>query len=282
MAGVRQSFYLPKVIREGHFEPILLDLQLVMDRNIMVKNSLIDGSVSGQVQVKGAPGSPILLGKINVDRKSKLIFKDKIFDVQNGLIEFNDPNEMNPNLYITAQSRIGDYEITLLAQGTSKNLVIRLSSLPPLPEQEIISLIALGVISTSPLDKNVQSSRDKAEQLGVEIGGSVIAKPINKQLESTLGLNLQVTSQYDSTRNISVPKVTLSRRISDRVKVSGSRPVRDSQSYDFKLEYQINSNYTAIGSYENRGIEETSTVQTLQPETQSILGLDIEFKREFK
>ncbi|XGC79712.1 translocation/assembly module TamB domain-containing protein [Bdellovibrio bacteriovorus] len=280
VAGVKQSVYLPKVIREGRFEPVVLDLQIILDRNIIVKNSLLDGSVTGNIQVKGPPGNPVLLGRINMDRKSKLIFKDKIFEVQNGVVEFNDPNEINPNLYISAQSRIDEYDITLIAQGPAKNVGIRLTSIPPLPEQDIISLIALGVTSSTK-EQNL-TSRQQAEQLGVEIGGAVLAKPISKQLESTLGLNLQVTSEYDSTRNISVPKITLSRRLSERVKVSGSRPVGDNQSYDLKLEYLINNNITAVGSFENRGIEENTTIQTVQPAAQSIFGLDLEFKREFK
>lgn len=281
VTGVRQSQYLPKRLREGQFEPILLDLQVLLNRNIVVKNSLIDGSVTGQLQVKGAPTDPVLLGKISMERKSKIIFKDKVFDIQSGVIDFNDPDEINPNLYISAISRINEYDITLLAQGPSKNLTIHLNSVPPLSEQDIISLIALGVTSSA-MDQNLQS-RQQAEQLGVEIGGAVLAKPINKQLESTLGLNLAVTSQYDSTRNISVPKITLSRRLSEKMKVSGSRPVGDTQSYDIKLEYLLNSNITAIGSFESRGsTEESTNVQSTSKESQSIFGLDLEFKREFK
>lgn len=280
VTGVRQSYYLPKGIKEGNFQPLVLDIQLTMERNIVVKNSLIDGSVNGQLQVKGTPDNPILLGRINLDRKSKLIFKDKIFEIQNGLIEFNDPNEINPNLYINALSRINDYDITLLTQGSAKNLIIRLTSVPPLPEQDIISLIALGVTSSA-MDQNIQS-RQQAEQLGVEIGGAVLAKPISKQLENVTGFNFQVTSEYDSIRNITVPKVTLSRYLSDKVKVSGGRPVRESQSYDIKLEYLFNNNLTAIGSFENRGIEEEPSLQGSQQEAQSIFGLDLEFKWEFK
>lgn len=280
VAGVKQSLYLPKLIREGQFEPILLDLEIILDRNILIKNSQINGSVSGHLLVKGVPSNPILLGKIITLKQSKLIFKDKVFDIQNGTIEFDDPNETNPMLYISAQSRINEYDISLLAQGKSKNLDIRLSSVPPLREQDIISLIALG-ITGSAMEQNLQS-RQQAEQLGVEIGGAVLAKPISKKLESTIGFNLQVTSQYDSTRNISVPKITLSRQLTDKVKVSGSRPVGNVQSYDLKFEYLLNSNVTAIGSFESRGIEDTSTLQTTKPVTQSIFGLDLEFKREFK
>ncbi|KHD87692.1 MAG: hypothetical protein OM95_13170 [Bdellovibrio sp. ArHS] len=277
--GVKQSYYLPKVIRESRFEPVLLDISIVMNRNITVKNSLLDGAVSGNLQVKGPPTNPVLLGRINAEKNTKLIFKDKIFQIKNGTIDFTDPEEINPSLYISAESRINEYDITLLAQGTAKNLTIHLNSIPPLQEQDIISLIALGV-TTSAMDQNVQS-REQAQQLGAEIGGAVLAKPINKTIEAT-GFSLAVTSEYDSTRNISVPKITLSRSLSNRVKVSGSRPVGNSQSYDLKLEYLINSNFTAVGSFESRGNEDDTTLQTTQPATQSIFGLDLEFKREFK
>lgn len=279
VAGVKQSLYLPKVIRESRFEPVLLDINILMNRNIIVKNSLLDGAVSGNLQVKGPPTTPVLLGRINAEKNSKLIFKDKIFLIQSGTIDFTDPDEINPSLYISAESRINEYDITLLAQGTAKNLTIHLNSIPPLQEQDIISLIALGV-TTSAMDQNVQS-REQAQQLGAEIGGAVLAKPINKTIEAT-GFSLAVTSEYDSTRNISVPKITLSRSLSTRVKVSGSRPVGDSQSYDLKLEYLINSNFTAVGSFESRGNEDDTTLQTTQPASQSIFGLDLEFKREFK
>jgi Uncharacterized protein conserved in bacteria len=278
--GVRQSVYLPKVVRESRFEPIILDLQIIMDRPVDVKNSLINGSVTGNLQVKGPPTSPVLLGKINTEKKTNLIFKDKDFEVVTGHIEFNDPTEINPNIYITANSRINDYDITVLAQGPSKNLDIRLNSIPPLSEPDIISLIALGVTS-SQLDQNVQS-RNQAEQTGYEIGGAVLTKPLNKTLESTLGLNLQFTSEFDSTRNISVPKVTVSRQMSERLKASGSRPVGDTESYDIKLEYKLNNNITAVGSYEERGVQENSALTGTQRESISVFGLDLEFKREFK
>jgi translocation and assembly module TamB len=277
--GVRQSVYLPKAIRENRFEPVILDLQILMDKNIIVKNSLINGSVTGNLQVKGPPSSPVLLGRISTEKKTDLIFKDKLFEVITGNIEFNDPSEINPNIYISAQARVNEYDINVLAQGPSKNLDIRLTSIPPLSEPDIISLIALGVTS-SQLDQS--QSRNQATQTGFEIGAATIAKPISKTLEGTLGLNLQFSSEFDTARNISVPKVTLSRNISEKLKASGSRPVGDTESYDVKLEYKLNNNITAIGSYESRGAEENSSLSGTQRESVSVFGLDLEFKREFK
>ncbi|MNU00305.1 hypothetical protein D3C72_2433940 [compost metagenome] len=66
------------------------------------------------------------------------------------------------------------------------------------------------------------------------------------------------------------------------MKVSGSRPVGDSNSYDVKLEYQLNNNLNAIGSYESRDTESDTNQTNSQSEYKSIFGLDLEFKREFK
>ncbi len=284
VTGIRQSVYLPKVLREAQFEPVLLDMQIILDRPLPVKMSLFDGSVTGSLQVKGPPSNPILSGRITADRKSKLIFKDKLFEVQNATIDFTDPNEINPNLFVTANSRINEYDITLIAQGPAKSPSIKMSSVPPLSDQDIISLIALGVTSTN-LDQTAGQQKSAAEQAGYEIGFNTLAKPITNTLESTLGLGLDVamTSQYDSTRNISIPKLTLSRKLSDRVKVSGSRPVGgDAVGYDVKLEYLLNTNITAVGSYENKSLYENTILQNTPQETENVFGLDLEFKREFK
>lgn len=281
ITGVKQSAYLPKVLRESQFEAVLLDLQINLERPLAVKNSMFDGSVSGSLQVKGPPANPILQGRITADRKSRLMFKDKFFDVQNAIIDFTDPNEINPNLFVTATSRINEYDITLIAQGAAKNLTIKTSSVPPLSDKDIISLIAFGVTSTN-LSQTAGQQKAAAEASGLEIGSAVLAKPISKRLESTLGLNLAVTSQYDSTRNISIPKVTLSRKLSDRLKVSGSRQVGDVEGYDVKLEYLLNTNVTAVGSYENKSLYESTNLQSTPQETESVFGLDLEFKREFK
>ncbi len=277
--GIRPSVYLPKVLKLASFEPILLDLQIILDKNVVVKNTLIDGSVTGNIQVKGPPQTPILLGKINFEKNSKLIFKDKIFEVLAGQVQFTNPNEIDPDIYLSAQSRVNDYDVSLLVQGTAKNMGIHVSSVPPLSDQDIISLLALGVTSTK-IDQNVQS-REQQAQSSYEIGAAIIGAPINKKLESTFGLNLQFSSSYDTTRNINVPKVTLSRKLSPKVTASASRIMGDQSAYDVKLQYLINHNVSAIGSFEKKDSQDT-TLRTTEQDSQSFFGLDLEFKREFK
>lgn len=278
----RQSVYLPKILRQAAFEPLLLEIQLLFEKSFLVKNSMVDGSVQGNLQVKGPISNPILFGRLQTDKNSKLTFKDKVFEIQSGIVTFNNPTEINPDLYISAQSRVSDYDVMILAQGPAKTLKnIRLSSVPPLPEPDIISLLALGVTSTH-LDQNVQT-KDQAAQTGYELGFAIFAQPLNKQLQDRLGLNVRFSSSFDSTRNVTVPKLTVSRKISNKVNASASRTLgSEVNDVDVKLQYLINQNVSAIGSYENtqtlQGQGLTNTIRNKE----NVFGIDLEFKREFK
>lgn len=281
--NARQSVYLPKSLKENSFEPLLLDLQVIIGRNAVIKNKLVDGTITGELQVKGPPSSPLLFGKINLEKTSKLNFRDKIFEVQTGLLQFNDPQEINPELYISANSRVNEYDINLLVQGPSKNLIVKTTSSPPLSEQDIFSLLALGVTS-SKLDQSF-SSNAQQQQTGYEIGSAIISQSgIDRQFREKLGVTFQFGSYFDSTKNITVPKITLSRNIRKKLDASFSRTLGEQNVNEARLQYSINNNVSAIGSWQAKEVQEGAGgagSRFNQKETE-ILGIDLEYKKEFK
>lgn len=283
----RQSAYLPKILRQSAFESLLLDIQIIFEKSFLVKNSMVDGAVQGSLQVKGPVSNPVLLGRLQADKNTRLMFKDNAFEVQTANILFNNPNEINPDIYVSAQARVNEYDVKILAQGPAKNLKsIRLTSVPPLPEQDIISLLALGVTS-SRLDSSAQGrdgGREQALQAGYELGFAIMAQPIKKQFQDRLGLNVQLSSSFDTTRNISVPKVTVSRKISNKVNAAASRTIgTEGTDVEVKLRYLLNQNVSVIGSFENSSAQQNGQglSNTTRPKD-NVFGLDLEFRKEFK
>lgn len=273
-----QSIYLPKNIKEKNFEPFVMDILINLENKYLIKNSQVDGYVTGSLQLKGPPGNSILLGKLEIEKAAKLYFKDKIFELQTGLVNFTNPTEINPELYITASSRVNDYDINLLLQGPAKTSAIKMTSVPPLAENEIISLLALGVTSAR-LEQNVQS-KDQAAQTGYEIGAQVLSQSaITKNLKNRLGLDIQFVNQFDSTKNISVLKATVSKKITNKIQATASRSLGNEANSEVKLQYLFNKNVSAIGNWEGKEVE---SVKTNEKESQSVFGLDLEFKREFR
>jgi translocation and assembly module TamB len=282
--NLKQSSYLPKMILQSAFEPIYLDLNVILEKPLIVKNSLIDGSVIGSIQVKGTPSQIELGGQLIAEKGSKATFRDKVFEIQSAIVRFNSPGDINPELYVTARSRISEYDVSMLIQGNAKNPVVKLSSVPPLSDQDIVSLIALGVTSQS-LDKQSLGARENKDSAagGVMAGIFSQIEPVRKLQKST-GVQIQVSNSYDDTRNLSVQRVTISKKLSEKVKAAASQmSSKASQSNEYTLQYSITDNISAIGRYEDRKPNEnSSSFETTNRENQSILGLDLEFKKEFK
>ncbi len=281
--NLKQSSYLPKMILQSAFEPVLLDLNIVLEKPLAIKNSMVDGSVSGQITVKGPPAQPILGGQVLTEKGTKAIFRDKVFEVQSANVRFTNEADVNPDLYVTARSRIDEYDINMLIQGKAKNPALKLSSVPPLSDQDIISLIALGV-RTESLEKQVQSgNKAKEETLKGAALGVFSQQGIFKKLQDTAGVQLQISTSYDDTRNVSVQRVTLSKKLSDKVRASATQTSASStSSNEYSLQYNFTDNWSAIGRYEDRRSNENTNSSDSNRESQSILGLDLEFKKEFK
>jgi translocation and assembly module TamB len=245
--------------------------------------------MSGRINIKGPPSNPVLFGKVSAEKNSKLFFNEKPFDVITMNVDFKDANEINPELFISAQSRIESFDINLVVQGTAKNPNPDLTSLPPLPKNDIISLLALGVTQSvqDKRNENLNQQNNQGSTLGqsaVEnaFGAAIGNVGLVKDIQKRTGVALQFSSAYDDTKNVNVQKITASKKLTDRFKASASQLQGGKSAVEVKLEYQLNQNVSAVGSFERREPVETTTLQDDQKKLESIFGLDLEFRQEFK
>ena len=277
---IKQNYYLPQTIKEKISDPLNLDLQLIFEKPIQIKNSLLEAQATGQLGIGGSPSLPILSGKLTGLKGSRLFFKDKPFDIQSASIQFQNPNEIDPDLFISAQTRIEEYDISLLVQGTAKDPSVRLSSQPPLAENDIISLLALGVTSTK---LATVDSKEQQNQTANEVFAAAFQSTgLTQKVQSATGFNVQLSNSFDTTRNISVPKFTISRKLTQKTNASVAFPVTgDQKTPEGRVQYNFNDNVSINGSYETKKFEQSNTGIDNR-ETPSILGLDLEFKREFR
>lgn len=277
---MRQNYYLPEDLKEKVASPIDLNLQLIFERPIQIKNNLLEAQAAGGLTVKGSPNQPVLLGELKAIKGSKLFFKDKPFEIQSATIKFENPSEINPNLFITAQTRVDEYDISMLAQGSAKDPNIRLTSSPPLSENDLTSLLALGI--TSSQLQTVESSKQQTQTANEVFAAAFQSTGLTKKVQSATGFNVQLSNSFDTTRNISVPKFTISRKLNKKTNASIAFPVTgDQKTPEGRIEYNLNDNVSINGSYETKKFDQTTTTEVLR-ETPSILGLDLEFKREFR
>ncbi len=278
--GVKRSVFLPGVLLEKDFEPLKFDLQANFPANLMLKNNMIETEIRGSLKILGTTTNPTMLGEVTAPPGGRLMFRDVPFEINGASVKFNTPNKINPTLYAQASTRIKDYDVNLLLQGTKENYQIILRSTPQLAEQEIISLLALGY-TTEQLEK-VQSNQ-QIDQQTYEVGSAIISNnPFGNEIRNKYGVNVRFGSAVDDASNVA-PKIILSKQWTPRINTSASRTIGNSVSQDVKLEYQLNQNVSVIGSWEGKEFtEEQKSSTNVESQNQDIFGLDLQYKKEFK
>lgn len=125
------------------FDGMSLNIRLRADENMIIENSL--GKFNGRFNLTatGDFASPVLLGDIDLG-SGDFYFQDRSFRVINGRLSFVDPINTEPYLDFRGETYVKDYRVTLNMSGPVSRLKPEFSSSPPLPPEEILSLLALG------------------------------------------------------------------------------------------------------------------------------------------
>jgi autotransporter translocation and assembly factor TamB len=105
--------------------------------------------------------------------------------VRSGTVRFSPANGLDPVLEIRGQAEPRPYRVSAFVYGTASNPQLVLTSTPPLPENEIMTLLATGTTTTGL--ENPQAASSRAMQLlAEELRRGRFA--VGKQLRPLLGL----------------------------------------------------------------------------------------------
>lgn len=277
--GIRRDNYLPEFLLQDNFVPLVLDLEIGFTRGLAIKNELVEGRALGQITVRGKPTKASILGSITTDKETRITFRDTIFEVTASNIQFLDPNEINPKIYVAASARVQNFDVNLLIQGTGRKPEFSWSSVPQLPEKEIISLLALGA-TDSQLDQRITGD-NQSSNTALQIGtGMIKNNPVSNLVKDKLGFDVQFSTGYDDTGNTQ-QKVIVSKQFSNVLGVSGSRAFGGASESEARLRYRLNDKISVMGVYQGRDFSETSNLNQQQRNPDRI-GADIEYRVEFK
>ena len=125
------------------FDGLALNLRLHAEDNVSLENSL--GKVTGRfdLSLTGSLGGPILLGDIDI-LTGDIFFQDRAFRVIFGRLSFFNPVSVEPYLDFRGETYVKDYRVTLNVSGPAGRLRPEFASSPPLPPEEVLTLLALG------------------------------------------------------------------------------------------------------------------------------------------
>ncbi len=142
-----------------------LNLTVRTDEPFLIRGNLANGDVTGSIRVGGTLGSPAPDGVVKVqDFRASLPFST--LSVRSGTATFTPAGGFDPYLELRGTAEPRPYRVTVYVYGRASDPQLVLTSNPPLPENEIMTLLATGTTTSGLEDPQAASSR--ALQLLVE------------------------------------------------------------------------------------------------------------------
>ncbi|MGE4432312.1 MAG: translocation/assembly module TamB domain-containing protein [Sphingobium sp.] len=150
LTGVRRKPALGRERISGAPEPMEtvpanwnLDIRVKADNKIYVTGMGLNSEWAADIRMAGTSNAPKITGGVKLVRGT-LGFAGHSFDLQQGRLTFNGGDMTDPVMNIVASGDVEDVTITVAITGTGSNPEITLSSVPDLPQDELMARILFG------------------------------------------------------------------------------------------------------------------------------------------
>jgi len=118
-----------------------------------IRGNLANGGAALDLKFGGTGKDPWLDGTIHIEKFVASLPFSKLV-IHRGFITFTKDNGFVPKLDVSADSNLRDYHISAYIYGSATDPQLSLTSEPPLPQQDILSLLATGATSSELTGKN--------------------------------------------------------------------------------------------------------------------------------
>ncbi|MEP7250135.1 MAG: translocation/assembly module TamB domain-containing protein [Spartobacteria bacterium] len=124
----------------------------------LIRGNLAAGAANIDMRMAGTGLHPLLQGQVRLENfEATLPFST--LTIRLGFLYFDPDDPLNPKIELQGTSLIQDYTVHVYVYGTANAPQAVFSSEPPLPQEDIISLLATGVTRENLSGGNVLASR---------------------------------------------------------------------------------------------------------------------------
>ncbi len=202
----------------------VIDLDLAVDapQQVWVRGRGLDVELGGALKIGGTTDKPDVDGGFKL-RRGSLDIVGKRLDFKEGQLTFEGGEQIDPYLDLTAETRAETITVTAKVEGPARAPKISLSSVPDMPEDEILARLLFGKSAgaLSPFEL-LQLAQATADLAGVNTGPGVLDK-----IRQSTGLDRLSLQQTDPAAG---PSLSAGRYVSDRVYVGVSQGATSASS----------------------------------------------------
>ncbi len=252
------------------------DLVITGRDALVIRNNIADLTASADLRLTGTTANPQISGRITANSGTVFFRKDR-YDVQRGVLEFPPNTDIEPVIFLQAETEIQGYQIFVNLSGPltdTELLNASVRSSPALPQPDVISLITTGSLSNT--DSGIPTLASTGINTAAEVlTDSIINNPARRATDRLFGLNVFEIDPIISGERINpTARLTVGRQINNNLRVTYSTNLSQDQNQVLALEYRVSNKLSFVAQYEQSSLSNVTA-------NRDNFSFEVRFRRRF-
>ena len=233
---------------------VRLDVHLASSPQLNFQNAFAKLAGNVDLRLHGTVASPSLLGRISITEGSAIVAGTR-YDLQRGDIFFSNPVRIEPSIDLNATARVEDYDITLGLHGTPQKLSVIYRSDPPLPEADVVALLALGRTESQQRLFTQQQEQSVANPTTDALLGGALNATVSSRVQKLFGAgSVKVDPNYIGTLGNSTSRITVEEQLGRNVTLTYATNVDTTGQQLLQAEIAINRHVSLLVARDESGV----------------------------
>jgi len=233
---------------------IRLDVHVVSSPQLNFQNAYAKLAGNVDMRLRGTVASPSLLGRVSITEGSAIIAGTR-YDLQRGDVFFTNPVRIEPSLDLNATARVEDYDITLGLHGTPQKLAVTYRSDPPLPEADVVALLALGRTESQQRLYTQQQEQSVANPTTDALLGGALNATVSSRVQKLFGAgSVKVDPNYIGTLGNSTSRITVEEQLGRNITLTYATNVDTTGQQLLQAEIAINRHVSLLVARDESGV----------------------------
>jgi len=232
---------------------VRLDVHIVSSPQLSFQNAFAKLAGDVDLRLRGTLASPSLLGRVSITEGSALIAGTR-YELEHGDITFTNPVRIEPIIDLSATAHVEDYDISLGLHGSPQKPLVSYRSDPPLPEADVVSLLALGHTANQERLYTQQQEQSLANPTDALLGGALNATVSNRVQKLFGAGSVRIDPNYLGAFGNSTSRITVQEQFGRIVTLTYATDVNTTSQQLLQAEVAINRHVSLVVARDESGV----------------------------
>ncbi len=233
---------------------VRLDVRIQSSPQLNFQNAYAKLAGDVDLRLRGTIASPSLLGRISVTEGSATIAGTR-YELQRGEINFTNPVRIQPMIDLNATARVEDYDITLGLHGSVDQMAVTYRSDPPLPEADVVALLALGRTQDQQRLYTAQQEQIANNPATDALLGGALNATVSSRVQKLFGAgSVKVDPNYLGVLGNSTTRITVEEQLGKNLTLTYATDVDTTAQQLLQAEIAINRHVSLLVARDESGV----------------------------